>query len=451
MHTREVREALGLLIPEALHLWAGDSSLKQKVTRPVARHIETGFRKPRPGEPAGQSGLVDLFPELVDSLIAHLMTATEAVEALSPEEKKKRIESLVASFGRGRSGQLLTGLTRALNDIHAAHPTALAEAIAPAVCSWVENTDFGALRDAADAMGTEVQALAGEINTILWRYPAKLVLSLSFLPELINVAAICLNETLRRFNQASPDLVADIALSLIRSIDGEILGTALNELGEVIRKVHTGSALIGEPGRPRFPEDMRQLAGAAFAQLDDETFWQARVALAEDKALLAGSLNDAIAENPSFFAGGLKTYAARKNPGWRVTRQGLEALDDLSDETLGETLNEGLSDLDLQELGDIANLATALIDRVMDLNPELLPNLIRQLADTLDVDAIAASAERMVRASGTTWHPVLRALLPDLVTLLCDALAPEEDAFEDRMTAARQRLRALLIGSEETS
>ncbi len=450
MQTREARDALGRLIAETLSLWAGDSSLKQKVARPAARHIEASFQKSRPDARESRSDLVDLVPELVDGILAHLLTAAEALETLDPEEKHKRIETFCASFGNGRAGRLLTSLTRSLNDVHAAHPTGLAEAIAPAVRAWVERTDFGALREAADAMGPEVQALAAEINAILWRYPAKLVLSLSFLPELLNLAAICTSETLRRFNQASPDLVADIVLSLLRSIDGDVLGTAINELGEVIRKIHTGSALIGEPGRPRFEEDTRQLAGAVVDRLDAETYWQARVVWAQDKAILAGSLNAAMAAAPAFVEAGLKTYADRRNPGWRVRRQRLEALDDLPDEALGAGLDEGVSALDLQELGEIANLAATLVDRVTTLRPELAADLVWQLTDALDVDTIESATGRMAAACEPALRPVLRALLPDLVALLCDALAPADDAFENKMAWARERLRSLLSDPEVT-
>ena len=450
MQTPEARDALGRLIAEILSIWAGDSCLKQKVARPAARHIEASFHKSRPDERESRSGLVDLVPELLEGVLAHLLTAAEAMETLDPEEKHKRIEAFCASFASGYSGRLLTSLARSLNDLHLANPVGLAEAIAPAVRAWVQNTDFGALRDAADAMGPEVQALAAEINTILWRYPAKLVLSLSFLPELLNLAAICTNETLRRFNQASPDLVADIVLSLLRSIDGEVLGTAINELGEVIRKIHTGSALIGEPGRPRFEEDMRQLAGAVVDRLDAETCWQARVALAQDKAILAESLNAAMAATPALVEAGLKTYADRRNPGWRVRRQGMEALGDLPDVTLGAALDDGLSALDLQELGEIANLAATLIERVMALKPELVPGLVWQLTDAMDVDAMASATGGMAAACEPALRPVLRALLPDLVMLLCDALAPADDAFENKMTKARERLRSVLIDPEAT-
>ena len=448
LQAREVREALSVMIPGVLDLWAGSSPLKQKLSRPVARHLASSFQKPLPDEHDGRPGLVDLLPEVLDNLFASLLAAVDAAENLGPEEKRKRLAALAEALGAGRSGQLLTRLMHALQEVHADHPTALAETIAPAVRNWVEKTDFGALRAAADTMGPEVQALAAEINTILWRYPAKLVIALSFLPDLFNLAVISLNETLHRFNQASPDLVADITLSLVRSIDGETLGAALNELNELLRKIHTGSALIGEPGRPRLPEDVQPLIGAALERIDGATFRQARMVLAEERAALADSLQAALADHPTLAAAGLQTFAARRNPAWRSGRRRLEALDDLPDETVGAALDEGVSDLDLQELGDIVNLAAALVNRVTELKPELVPALAGQLSSALDADEIESAAGAVLEAAGPALRPVLRGLLPDAVVLLCDALEPADDPFEDKMAAARARLRTLLIGPE---
>jgi hypothetical protein len=450
MQTREVREALSLLVPEVLDLWAGGSPLKQKLSRPVARHLATSFKKPLPDEREGHPGLLDLLPDVVDRLFESLLAAAEAVENIGPEDNHKRLTALAGALGTGRSGRLLTHLMRSLQAVHTEHPTALAEAIAPAVNNWVTNTDFGALRDAADTMGPEVQALAAEINTVLWRYPAKLVIALSFLPDLFNLTVISLNETLRRFNQASPDLVADITLSLVRSIDGETLGAALHELNELLRKIHTGSALIGDPGRPRLQEDLRPLIGAVLDRVDGATFRQARVALAEEQAALAEGTQEALAAHPTLAAAALQTWAARRNPAWRSRRRRLETLDDLPDETVGTALDEGLSDLDFQELGDIVNLSAALVNRVSALKPELVPALAGQLGNALDADEIEIATGAVLEAAGPALRPVLRGLLPDVVSLLCDGLKPADDPFEDKMAAARERLRSLLIGTEVT-
>ena len=446
LQTREVRKILSLLIPEFLDLWAGDHPLKKKAARPIGRSFQKSLRHPRANGGDRDDGLGDVMPEIVDRLLASLQAAAETAETLSPEEKQKHLKALGAYFTAGQSGRLLTSLLRSLHALHETHPTALADALTPAIRSWIVHTDFGALRDVADRMGPEIKALAEAINAILWQYPSKLVLSLSFLPDPLNLAVICLQKAIRRFNQASPDLVADIALSLVRSVDGRAVGAALNELTEVIRKIHTGSALIGDPGMPRFQNDMRQMLDDIVAGMDSPTYWSAKVALEEDKAIMARSLFETLADRPDFITEGLRTYAARKNPGFRSGRYGLEALIDMTDTDLGTALEDGVSDLDLQELGDIVNLVCELSNRVLALRPELARNLAEQLAASLDVAEIKDAAGGILETSGAAFRPVLRATLPDILSQLCRIMEPADDGYEDQMAEARQHLRSLLIG-----
>ena len=448
VQTREIREALGALIPAVVQLWAGSTPLKKRVARPVARSIERSLR-PSPAEDRGPGdSLADHLPDVLNALLAEMEIAAAQWEGLPPEEMGELVKRLGEAFGTGQTGRILTRLMRGLHDLHRTRPTALAEAISPAILNWIEATDFGALRDAADTMGPEVAALARDINAVLWRYPAKLVLLLSFLPDLLNAAVVVLQETLRRFNQASPDLVADITLALFRAVDGEALGCLMNELAEVLRKIHTGSALIGEAGRPQFQQDTAQAMRAALHSLDSRLYWGARVALAEDRAALAHSLGDVLTAHPDFVTEALKTIAARKNPGLRTTRLRLEALEDIPDDDLSGALEQGLSTLDLQEVGDIANLASGLANRVTALKPALIPDLARQLAAALDADEIQDAAGAFLAAAGPAAVPILRALLPDLLSLLGDALEPIDDHHEAQMRASRRRLRALLLEAE---
>jgi hypothetical protein len=92
------------------------------------------------------------------------------------------------------------------------------------------------------------------INEELWRYPAKVVCILSMLPTLSNTALKGLRETAAPLNRMAPDLLADVVISLIRNVDAKEISGIVNELAELVRKIHTGSALIGEPGKPALPE-----------------------------------------------------------------------------------------------------------------------------------------------------------------------------------------------------
>ena len=99
LQTREGRAALSQLIPEVFHLWAGDSPIRQKVSRPVARHVETALRPAASDGRTAHPDLADLFPDIVDSLFTVLTNTLEALDTLAPEEKQKRLaESATAKI-----------------------------------------------------------------------------------------------------------------------------------------------------------------------------------------------------------------------------------------------------------------------------------------------------------------------------------------------------------------
>ena len=451
LKTQAMRETLSLLIPEVVQLWAGDNRLKNKIAGPIGNSIQKSLRENSTRNNGDAIHASRVMPDIITSLMVTLESAAQAFEALSPEEKEKQVKAMLAPLGTGHAGQILTRIMHALHDLHGQNPTALADAITPVLQQWIEKTDFGALRDVADTMAPEIRALAIGINDILWRYPSKLVLSLSFLPDLVNLAVIGLGETLGRFNRAAPDLVADILLSMVRSVDGQTLGVALNELAELVRKVHTGSALIGEPGNPRLQEDLRRMVAKIVEALDSRTYWAARVALAEDKEVLRRSLMDVLMDHPDVITGGIKTYAARQNPRWRARRHGLEGLEAVPDDDMGAALEVGLSDLDLQELGEVVNLTGVLANRLMALKPELIGSLAEQMVASLDMGEIETALHAILNATGPPLRPVWRAILPEILSEICRTLEPTEDEYESRMAEVRQQLRSLLMGEAVTS
>ena len=241
-------------------------------------------------------------------------------------------------------------------------------------------------------------------------------------------------------------LYVPVQSGMVSDEDVATFGAALNELTELVRKIHTGSALIGEPGAPRLQEDLRQLAEGIAEQLDSRTYWAARVALAEDKEVLRRSLAAVLADHPDVITEGIKTYAARQNSVWRTRRQGLEALDAVPDDDLGNALEEGVSDLDLQELGEIVNLSGVLANRLMALKPELIGSLAEQVVASLDMAEIETALSDILKAAGPPLRPIWRAVLPEILSETCRILEPAEDEYEERMTEVRQQLRSLLVG-----
>lgn len=442
LQTPEMRSLVNTLIPELLGLWTGDQLLKNRFTHGLGRRIHA--RRNGHGKQAPRLG--HLLPELLDALLATVEEGLTASSKLSVEVQEKWLKEQLAQWGKGGSGRLLTRVATALHDLHAHHPTALADAVAPVLARWIEATDFGALRELADDMGPEVVAFAEAVNDLLWRYPGKLVLTLSFLPDLLNAAVAVFKTSAGRFNRAAPDLVADIALSLMRAVDGATMGETLDELTRLVRAVHTGSSLIGDPGRSQFFQDAGRLVTTILDRMDAELYWQARVAVADGRATLKRALLDACSDRPAFVTQAIGSFAARHNPGVGAGVHRLQLLDDLEDAELSESLDQGLAALDMQAVGEIVNLTCVLVNRVAVLNPKLIHRLAEQLAAAVDVNELAAAATAALELSVEPLQPVWRAVLPPLVSQACRVLEPADDAYEAEAAEARQALRDLLLG-----
>ena len=128
--TPAMRETLSILIPEVVQLWAGDHRLKNKITGPIGKSIQQGLR---PESSRDEAHADSVMPEIITYLMAALEAAAQAFEGFSPEEKEKQLKAFFAHFGTGQTGRILTLAMQALHDLHGVNPTALADAMTPAL------------------------------------------------------------------------------------------------------------------------------------------------------------------------------------------------------------------------------------------------------------------------------------------------------------------------------
>ncbi|MBW1894462.1 MAG: hypothetical protein JRI91_12320 [Deltaproteobacteria bacterium] len=409
LNTKESRHLLSLIAPELVRMWADKNPLKNKISGPLERIIRNGF-----------------LPE--------------------PEEN---YSSLLDSAGN--IGKLVTIAARMLTKIHESNPDFLARTFEPGFKKFIEGIDFGELRDLMDGSADDIAALVKMANDVAWLYPAKLVLTLSFIPDIVNGMLLIVKESVNRFNQTSPDIVADIVLSLVRKIDGRSAGKCFNELIELIRSIHTGSALIGDPGTPKFLQDISKLFTDAAEFVDGEVLAKARVALSEDREAICNTTTDVLKENPDLWLKPLMRYADIINPGIRSKSYRLSALEELPEEDLTIAVNNGISDLDMQEAAEVINLFSTLFNRVRSLKPAILETLVTQFVNALDLYEVKDAAGRMMTDLGESFRPAGRAIIPHVVKAVCRIVEPADDEYEDDMAEAREMLRAVLVGEEASS
>jgi hypothetical protein len=254
--------------------------------------------------------------------------------------------------------------------------------------------------------------------------------------------------SVEKMNEVPPDLLTDIVLAFLKEIDSRSVARMIDEVAEVVRKIHTGSALLGEPGSPQLPKVLNDMIDQIISQTDPATLWKARIALAEMKATVDQQWSETIHNNSEQFRLSLTKAPELFNIRQRTRNWNISQWDMLDDEELGQSLLQHISAYDIQEAAEVLNNYMRIANRLWEYKPEACAELVSQFANGVDLDELAAMAKHVVGGTGGELKPLARSMVPNLVEWACDTLSPEDDEFEDDAARARDALRALLISKE---
>ncbi len=103
-----------------------------------------------------------------------------------------------------------------------------------------------------------------------------------------------------------------------------------------------------------------------------------------------------------------------------------------------------------KNLAEVVNLFFLFMNTISDLKPALIPGLVTQFVDALDLYEVNDGLEQFFETVGEALIPLERVIVPKAVKHLCAVLAPRDDDYEPEAAEARNMLRALLLGEEVT-
>ncbi|MFH0998320.1 MAG: hypothetical protein V1844_22880 [Pseudomonadota bacterium] len=459
LQTRELRQLLIAIVTEFLNIWAGSSGWKKTLSRLAGSMVSHPLSCPE--EVPGKNEIAALFeneafiknvnkqlPDIINGLLDALCAGTRKIVSFSNEDKIKLFEDLLSSTGKGRTGGLLTDCARILNDLHRADPEFLARILEPGVIRWLESMDFGELKEAVDNFGQGFQALVAMINTVIWQYPSKVIGILSLLPSAVNLAAGATVISVEKLNAVAPDLLTDILIALLKEIDGKAVAGVVDQLSEIGRKLHTGSALLGEPGSPQLPKALSEVIDKIVARTDAVTFWKGRIAFAEIKASFDAALANAADQHPEYARLSLMRGPELFNIRMRSKNKQLSLLESRDDEVLTNAMAEHLSIYDVQEAAEGFNTFLRLTNRLWEKKPGVCTEFVTQFVNAVDGDELAHAVRHLFGDMRKELRPAARSVVPGLVEWVCDVLQPEDDENEDDATRARKALRSLMTAEE---
>lgn len=399
-------------------------------------------------DPAAVRDMAEVLPLLVNEAVSIMIKTGSTLRGMPPKERAACIRSMVQGIDTGRLAELLTLHTRNLAEIQSHDPRFLAELLREPFHEFICNYDFGELKEMVDAGSEGAVAAVTMMSETMWRYPAKTICLLALLPSLMNTAVRALNEIAVPVNNNAPDLLADVLLSMLREVDGKEIGRLANSLAELVRKIHTGSALLGEPGIPQFSLDMRNKLKDAMEAVDPLLLFKARRALAEDAETVRNSLTELLDGHPDIIASMIKNYSAGKNPGIRAGRRRMNLFENLQGEELSDAFSEGAADLETQEMAETVNSLLRTMNRIHQNKPGLLPQVLSEMAVSLDAGELKTAAEWIVPDVVRSMKPASGAVMPSLVRGLCGLLTPEPGEDAGELEKALDSLRVILAKKE---
>jgi len=455
LQTSEVRQALQVAVPEVLSAWAGESRFRTLVAALVARSARRGFAASRGGNgspslqalmrrPEHARQLAAQVPALLNRVLDAVTAVSEGIAQLPPEEKARVIDAVLGALDPALSGRLLTSLACIVNEAQAAEPVVSAERLRPAFREWLRGVDFGELKTTVDIVAENSAAVAGMVNEELWQYPTKMVCLLSMLPAAVNAGIQGLTKTLEPINGLAPDLVADVLLSLTRDVQGEAIGRLVNAACELLRKVHTGSVLIGEQSKPQIPATLAQLVDDVLRALDVGLLLKARAALADTgESTEAGAL-ELLEKHPALVRDMILGRFRIRIAGLRRLARTTDLVErTLADDDLAAAITAGLAEVDAQELADTASRVLGMMNRVRATSPHLMRDVLAQTIGSLDQAEVREAVCGLVEDVVAAVKPMAQEIMPPVIRGLAELLtagAHDGDDVQSAVTALRDAL-----------
>lgn len=324
-----------------------------------------------------------------------------------------------------------------------------AETLRPAVRELIESIDFGELKEAADLHKDNIAAVVRMANEEMWRYPAKVICLLSLLPAAVNMTVSATNETLKPINNLAPDLLGDVVFSLVDDIDGKNIGRLINELSELVRKIHIGSTLLGEPGKPQSANTLSRLTRETMSTVDIDLLLKAGTYMTEIKEIALKTFIDQLEHSPElsseFFQNHFLSIVAFIRT-WSRKADAFERL--FSEEDIAREFAKGMGEIDAQEVANTISRLCGIVNRVRAVTPGVIRNTLSQAVNSLDAEEVGETARWLTGDIVESLKPVANEVLPPLIRGIADLLRPDPAGSSAEIQEALAYFKSAVNGKE---
>ena len=354
--------------------------------------------------------------------------------------------------GKGISadvGRFLTSWAKKINADHAADPICHARNRGETIHRFFANTDFGEIREMVEGSEQCVLKTVEAFNEQLWKYPAKVGTLVATIIPLMNTFIKASREILIPIEEKiGPDLLADIMLSIVKGINGADTAKLINAVREVIRRVHTGSLLLGKGGKPLFQIYLTDLLHDCLPAMDPELVKKIRIIFAEDREAMANAMADALSDNPDITLSYLASMGLVKTSDIKARTRKLGVIEQIDPVGLKSAVSEGMSDLDTYEIAGLVNTACRVANLIHEVKPDILSNALSGVVDSVSPEEVKKTARWLIPDIVEAIKPLAVEMMPFIIKGFSEIISFDDGYASPEHKEAMDSLKtALAAGS----
>jgi hypothetical protein len=361
-----------------------------------------------------------------------------------PRSKKDKKSAPAASIPADVA-RLITLLAVMFNKTHPADPPVETSDKGVSIKAFLENLDFGEIMEMAEKSDPYILKSIQAFNEEIWKYPAKIGALIATAIAVMNTAVKSSRELMLPIEQAiGPDLLADMVLSVIRGLDGAQTAKFINTASEVIRRLHTGSLLLGKGGKPLMQHYLTDLLKNCLSGLDPELMRKLHIIFSEDRLSIANAVSDALTDNPDITLSYLASFGSVQSSAVRARSRKLRIYEEIDQIGFNAAIRESVSDIDTYEIAELINGACKVLNRVHAVKPDILSNLACGVVDSMSPGEIEKTLKWLIPDLVQAVKPLAPVVMPELIRGLSGMINPDGGFQSSEQAEAIRELRATL-------
>lgn len=286
-------------------------------------------------------------------------------------------------------GELITALFRWLGEAAGKDPAVIRASSDKKIAfihEVLDSADFGVIRQTlvhrAQANRPVKEALLGLLIGDPVRFANLFKLLSTAFNGLFNTLATAVSSL-----DYPSEILASAVFNLVEDLETAEIAALVNSLCRFIGKLHEGSLILGRD-EPLFRPVLRNLMEGVLGEIDAEALAGALQALLEDSEVILTVTADVLLQTPGLLGKVFPALLLGLNALLRGAVHFINRLEQLPPETFRRLGRELKEKADLEEVGALLNALVAMLNRVLNENPDLLETTLSRLYRSLDKEGL---------------------------------------------------------------